>query len=173
MTPTVLPRLYFHDLNGRPLVGGKVYTYLAGTTTPAVTYQDAAGAINNTNPVILDARGEANFFLNPALNYKFVVRDSHDALIWTQEPIYGAGRYGAQSGEADQAGVYATQAAISAGESADSAVDSANSAQQSQNAYAYFQSYIDQVVMNVTFPLDLGFTSDPFVYNHFDLGTTS
>ena len=49
----------FYDEAGEPLVGGKVYTYEAGTTTPQATYTDSTGAYTNPNPVILDARGEA------------------------------------------------------------------------------------------------------------------
>jgi hypothetical protein len=73
--------------SGTPLVGGKVYTYLAGTTTLTATYADAEKVTTNTNPVILDARGEANIFLDPANNYKFVVQDSAGAAIYTQDNI--------------------------------------------------------------------------------------
>jgi len=52
------PKAQFFDANGSPLVGGKVYTYAAGTTTPLATYTDASAATPNTNPVILDSRGE-------------------------------------------------------------------------------------------------------------------
>lgn len=61
----------------RPLVGGKVYTYEAGTTTPKITYKDAAGTIPNTNPVILNSRGEADIWLGTGA-YKIEVRDSTD-----------------------------------------------------------------------------------------------
>lgn len=39
-----------------------------------------------------------------------------------------------------------------------------------KDAAAYLSSYMSQVVMNVTFPLDLGLITDPVLYNHFDLG---
>lgn len=77
--------------SGGPLNGGKVYTYLAGTTTPTNTYADAERVTTNTNPVILDARGEANIFLDPAINYKFVVQDSTGASVYTQDNISGKG----------------------------------------------------------------------------------
>ena len=43
--------MHFDDEKGNPLVGGKLYTYRAGTNTPAVTYSDNAGTAN-TNPFI-------------------------------------------------------------------------------------------------------------------------
>lgn len=36
LTPS--PKQQFTDANGAPLVGGKLYTYVTGTTTPAATY---------------------------------------------------------------------------------------------------------------------------------------
>lgn len=77
-----LPRFRFFTAGGstldvRPLVGGKVYFYAAGTTTPKDTYTDASGLTANTNPVILDARGEADIWLGTG-SYKMVVRSSAD-----------------------------------------------------------------------------------------------
>jgi hypothetical protein len=76
---------YFETSAGIPLVGGKVYTYDAGTSNPRTTYQDAAGAQPNVNPVILDARGEAVIFWSG--NYKVVLRDSLDNIIWTVDNV--------------------------------------------------------------------------------------
>ena len=78
---------YFSNA-GIPLVGGKVYTYAAGTTTPLATYTDSGGGTPNTNPVILDSRGEASIFFDTA-NYKIVLKDSADATIWTQDNLVG------------------------------------------------------------------------------------
>ncbi|AZS78799.1 hypothetical protein ELS24_10290 [Achromobacter spanius] len=86
----ISPRFSAIDSNGRPLVGGKLYTYINGTTTPQVTYQDAGGLAANTNPVILDARGEAVIFLTDGVVYTFVLKDADDALIWSQDSISGA-----------------------------------------------------------------------------------
>jgi hypothetical protein len=71
---------------GAPLVGGKVWTYQAGSTTPLATYSDAAGAIPNANPVILDSRGEASIFFSAAA-YKVALQDSTGASIWTQDNL--------------------------------------------------------------------------------------
>ena len=79
----VAKQQYFNT-NGTPLVGGKVYTYAAGTTTPLATYQDQAGTTPNSNPVILDARGEATIFWSTT-SYKVVLKDANDVTIWTQD----------------------------------------------------------------------------------------
>ena len=81
------PKLQFFDANGNPLVGGKLLTYLAGSTTPVTTYQDKAGTIANTNPVILDARGEANVWLDETILTKFVLTTAEDVELWTVDNI--------------------------------------------------------------------------------------
>lgn len=72
----------FFDINGNPLVGGKVFNYLVSTTTPKNTYQDLAQTIPNTNPVILDARGQCVMFGTG--NYRQVLQDSTGVQIWDQ-----------------------------------------------------------------------------------------
>lgn len=89
-TSVVNPRVQFFANNGRPLIGGRIHTYVAGSSTRARTYKDAAKAQPNTNPIILDGRGEAQIYLAEGVEYKFVVEDSKGALIYTQEPVYGA-----------------------------------------------------------------------------------
>lgn len=83
---TPQPKMQFTTAAGVPLSGGKVYTYIAGTTTPQATYTDYTGANANTNPVILDSRGEANIWLGGAL-YKFKLTDANDIEIWTVDYI--------------------------------------------------------------------------------------
>ena len=84
LTPS--PKMQFFDINGEPLVGGKVYTYQAGTTTPQATYTDNTNATANPNPVILNARGEASIWLSGA-NFKFKLTDANDVEIWTVDYI--------------------------------------------------------------------------------------
>jgi hypothetical protein len=84
VTPT--PKAQFLMLDGTPLVGGKVYSYAAGTTTPQATYTDSTGSTPNENPVILDARGEANIWLGSA-SYKFRLTDENDVDIWTVDNV--------------------------------------------------------------------------------------
>lgn len=67
-------------LTDEPLAGGKVYTYEAGTSTPAALYIDRDTAEGNaTNPVILDAYGRAEVYGNGV--YKFVVTDADDVTV--------------------------------------------------------------------------------------------
>jgi Pectate lyase superfamily protein len=77
----------YFTVTGAPLVGGKLYTYAAGSTSPLSTFSDKAGAVPNTNPVILDSRGEATMFWGQA-GYKVVLQDAAGAVIWTQDNLY-------------------------------------------------------------------------------------
>lgn len=73
----------FTDDNGNPLAGGKVYFYIPNTSTKKNTFQDLEQTILNTNPIILDARGEAVIWGTGT--YRQVVYDQFDNLIWDQE----------------------------------------------------------------------------------------
>lgn len=88
MAGTVMPAPKFIGLdnNANPVSGGKLYTYVAGTTTPQATYSDVDLTIANTNPVVLDSAGRATVFLSGA-SYKFVLTDANDAAIWTQDNV--------------------------------------------------------------------------------------
>ena len=81
--------------NGEPLAGGKIYSYLAGTTTPVTTYTTSAGNIQHSNPIILDAAGRipagGEIWLTNGIAYKFVVNDSANNLIGTFDNIKGIG----------------------------------------------------------------------------------
>jgi hypothetical protein len=81
----------FFTNTGAVLTGGKLYTYLAGTTTPATTYTTSAGNVARTNPIILDAAGRVSgggeIWLTVGVTYKFVLTDSNDVLIGTYDNI--------------------------------------------------------------------------------------
>jgi parallel beta-helix repeat protein len=83
----------FFDNAGNVLTGGKLQTYLAGTTTPAVAYTTSAGNIAWSNPIILDAAGRVSgsgeIWLTDGILYKFILRDSNDVLIATYDNING------------------------------------------------------------------------------------
>jgi hypothetical protein len=80
------PKMQFFTAAGVPLVGGKLFTYASGTTTPLATYTDSTGNTTNANPVILDSRGEANVWFGPS-RYTLLLKDSLDNLIWTAAGI--------------------------------------------------------------------------------------
>jgi hypothetical protein len=79
----------FFDDNGNPLSGGKLYTYLAGTTTPAVTYTSITGLTANANPIVLDAAGRPTqqVWLTSGVSYKFVVKTSTEVTIRTYDNL--------------------------------------------------------------------------------------
>lgn len=82
----------FFDDNGSPLAGGFLFTYAAGTTTPATTYTDSTGNTANSNPIVLDAGGRVPYeiWLPAATDYKFILKDSNNVLIGTYDNIQGA-----------------------------------------------------------------------------------
>ena len=86
VTLTPSPRMQFFTAAGIPLVGGKLFTYASGTTVPLTTYSDGTGNFFNTNPIILDSRGEAAVWLGPS-RYTFVLKDADDNLIWTADGV--------------------------------------------------------------------------------------
>ena len=85
LTPSPKQQIFGSD--GLPLVGGKIYTYAAGTSTPIATYVDSAAVTTNTNPIILDSYGQANIWLINTTGYKFIVKDADDVLLYTVDNI--------------------------------------------------------------------------------------
>lgn len=77
------PKQQFFDNNGLPLVGGKIYTYDAGTTNPKDTYVDDGGVTPQPNPVPLNARGEPVNAVRWSGNYYIEVFDALGNLIYT------------------------------------------------------------------------------------------
>ncbi len=88
---------YFAN-DGTPLVGGRLWTYAAGTNTPKATYVDAAATTPNTNPIILDARGEALIYWDATSAYKVRLEDSLGNAIWTVDNISAPASGASQSG---------------------------------------------------------------------------
>lgn len=73
-------RTRFTDANGDPISGGKLFSYVAGTSTPLVTYKDQTELVENTNPIVLDANGEADVWIGSGV-YKFVLKSADDMVI--------------------------------------------------------------------------------------------
>jgi len=79
-------------ISGVSEAGYYVYTYEPGTSTPKDTYTDTSETVANTNPIILDARGEADiWWVN---SYKVAVytgdKDVDGVLVWSVDN-YGDG----------------------------------------------------------------------------------
>lgn len=83
-------RVRFLDANGAPLSGGKLYTYLTGTSTPKATYSDSSGTLN-ANPVILDAEGYTDIWLDNDADYRFRLENSAGVLQWQRDDISPTG----------------------------------------------------------------------------------
>lgn len=80
----------FFTNGGAPLSGGKVYTYLAGTSTPEPTYISSSGGTAHPNPIILDSAGRVpggEVWASESINYKYVLKSSTDVLIGTYDNI--------------------------------------------------------------------------------------
>src|ERR1700743_2337405 len=84
MVASLLPngKQQFIDLNGAPLVGGTVTFYIPETSTFKDTWQDPEQTILNTNPIVLDDRGQALIYGSG--QYRQVLRDADANLIWDQ-----------------------------------------------------------------------------------------
>lgn len=95
MTTTVLtpwPRAQFFDSNGRPAVGYQLFTYEAGTSNKLATYTDNTTNTPNTNPIVLDYRGEASIWIPPNVAYKLVFAKPDDTdppsnPIWSVDDL--------------------------------------------------------------------------------------
>lgn len=87
MSATLFPApLQWLDNNGNPLSGGKVYTFIAGTSTLKTTWANYAKSVTNPNPVILDGAGRAEIWGDGG--YKVVVTTADDVTVDTTDNIF-------------------------------------------------------------------------------------
>jgi hypothetical protein len=94
-TPAPFVRPQFFTNNGVPAVGYQLFIYTAGTSTKANTWSDSGLTTLNDNPIILDASGRADIWLDAA-SYKFVLAlpvdsDPPASPIWSVDGVPGAG----------------------------------------------------------------------------------
>jgi hypothetical protein len=82
----------FFTNSGAVLSGGLIYTYTAGTTTPAATYTTSAGTVANANPIVLDSAGRVpnEIWNDITKNYKFVLKTSAGVTIGTYDNLVDA-----------------------------------------------------------------------------------
>jgi parallel beta-helix repeat protein len=111
---TKIPQQFFDNL-GNPLVGGTLYAYLAGTSTPTNMFSDDTGTVAGTS-VVLDSRGEPTTFkliwIDSSKNYKFILKDSTGTTIWTIDDISGDDASDASISTYLPAGVNAVQTTV-------------------------------------------------------------
>lgn len=79
------PKMQFFDNSGRLLAGGKLLTKEVGGGADKATYSDALLASPNTNPVILNARGEASVHAAAGESFWLRLTDASDVTIWTAD----------------------------------------------------------------------------------------
>lgn len=85
-SPWFLQQLFNND--GKPLAGGRLYTYEAGSTNiPQPVYVDKDLTQARTNPVIADAFGILPEYFLAQSEYKFVIKDANDNLIATRDYV--------------------------------------------------------------------------------------
>ena len=89
-TFTTFKASLFVNATNKPLVGGKLYTYLAETTTPATTYSNDTGT-PNTNPIILDTNGECNLYLDDDKVYRLILKDANDVTYFDKDRVSSIG----------------------------------------------------------------------------------
>ena len=87
----------FFESDGTLASGYQLFIYEAGTTTKATTYQESDGVSTNTNPIVLDSRGETGFgvYVEDG-TYKLVLATDTDTdppatPVWTRDNIKPAG----------------------------------------------------------------------------------
>lgn len=81
------PKFRYTLADGTAAVGYKLYTYVAGTSTPLATYTDNSLSTPNANPTILDANGEMVGFPPDDAVYKLVLKTAADATVWTIDNV--------------------------------------------------------------------------------------
>jgi hypothetical protein len=79
------------DNDGLPLIGGTISVYLAGTSTLATTYTTSAGNVEQTNPIVLNARGEPDspIWLPVGKAYTLILLGANALLLRQYDNIQG------------------------------------------------------------------------------------
>ncbi len=88
-TRLLLPRAQRVNLDGRPVSGAKLYTYVTGTSTPKPVFTDPALTTAHTNPVNADASGTFPSMYPEGGLYRLVLTDAADVVIYTDDDVEG------------------------------------------------------------------------------------
>jgi len=95
LSPWLKPRFFITGTN-RPLAGGLMYTYKAGTTTNAATYSDDSGT-PNTNPIVLDSDGQCDLFLDDSVSYRIILKNALGVTQFDRDRVASIGSTQVQS----------------------------------------------------------------------------
>lgn len=89
LLPPLFTAQFFTD-SGEVAAGYLLDTFESGTLTPKDSYTDQAGASENTNPIVLDAAGRCNLWLDDDGEYRLRLR-TPDGLttVWTRDDVGG------------------------------------------------------------------------------------
>ena len=79
----ISPVIQVEDVNGKPLVGGRIRVYEAGTTNPYITYKDWMGD-RNPAEVILDAKGMCVLIADDTKTYDIYCEDRERVEQWSR-----------------------------------------------------------------------------------------
>jgi hypothetical protein len=92
LPPTYFTYFTYVDALGyvKPAVGYKLYQYVSGTTTNQDTYTSQAGTTANSHPITLDANGACNLWLDPSLEYTFVLKTAAGSTVWTRDDVFAS-----------------------------------------------------------------------------------
>lgn len=81
----------FFDANGNPLNAGKLYSYLAGSSTASALYTNRTLTVAYTDPIVLNSAGRpAGPIYVQNLAYKFELYTSANVLVWSADYQYPA-----------------------------------------------------------------------------------
>lgn len=82
----------FFTQDNKPLSGGKIYTYTAGSTNlPKPLYSDSTLLSPLSNPLILDAGGRPGEYFMTSGGYLFILKDANDVLVESWDYQFGTG----------------------------------------------------------------------------------
>jgi len=95
LSPWLKPRFFITGTN-RPLAGGLMYTYKAGTTDNATTYSDDTGT-PNTNPIVLDSDGQCDLYLDDSISYRIILKNSAGVTQFDKDRVASLGSTQVQS----------------------------------------------------------------------------
>ena len=99
------------DSSGKPLIGGKLYFYQAGTVaTPQNAYQDSALTIALPNPITLDAAARVPqlFLADGTIKIRLTDKDGNTILVADNIQVIGASSGDGGGGTVDATTVFTT-----------------------------------------------------------------